>query len=208
MNPGLDGKLPLVAILRGLEPERAVDVAEVLVAAGMDIIEVPLNSPDPFRSIGAIVAAVGDRALIGAGTVLQVDQVDRLADLGAGLVVSPNCSPAVIARTTAHGMVSLPGVLTPTEMFAALEAGATGLKIFPAELVSSAAVKAVKAVLPPAVPVYVVGGITSDNMADYLAAGAAGFGMGGALFKPGKSLAAIASDAQKLVATFKAARAS
>lgn len=205
MGHSLDGRLPLVAILRGLEPERAVAVAEVLVTAGLDIIEVPLNSPDPFRSIGAIVAAVGGRALVGAGTVLQVDQVDRLADLGAGLVVSPNCNAAVINRTAARGMVSLPGVLTPTEMFAALDAGATGLKIFPAELVSPAVVKAVKAVLPPTAPVYVVGGINSQNMATYLAAGAAGFGMGGSLFKPGKSLEAIAADASALVSAYRSA---
>lgn len=205
MGHGLDGRLPLVAILRGLEPERAVAVAEVLVTAGLDIIEVPLNSPDPFRSIGAILAAVGERALVGAGTVLQVDQVDRLADLGAGLVVSPNCSPAVINRTAARGMVSLPGVLTPTEMFAALDAGATGLKIFPAELVSPAVVKAVKAVLPATAPVYVVGGINSENMAAYLAAGAAGFGMGGSLFKPGKTLEAIAADAAALVSAYRGA---
>ena len=205
MGHRLDGRLPLVAILRGLEPERAVAVAEVLVSAGLEIIEVPLNSPEPFRSIGAIVAAVGERALIGAGTVLQVDQVDRLADLGAGLVVSPNCNPAVINRTAARGMVALPGVLTPTEMFAALDAGATGLKIFPAELVSPVVVKAVKAVLPPTVPIYMVGGINSENMATYLAAGAAGFGMGGSLFKPGKPLAAIAADAAALVSAYRGA---
>lgn len=205
MGHRLDGRLPLVAILRGLEPERAVAVAEVLVSAGLEIIEVPLNSPEPFRSIGAIVAAVGERALIGAGTVLQVDQVDRLADLGAGLVVSPNCNLAVINRTAARGMVALPGVLTPTEMFAALDAGATGLKIFPAELVSPVVVKAVKAVLPPTVPIYMVGGINSENMATYLAAGAAGFGMGGSLFKPGKPLAAIAADAAALVSAYRGA---
>jgi 2-dehydro-3-deoxyphosphogalactonate aldolase len=206
MGQGLEGRLPLVAILRGLEPERAVDVANVLLEAGLDIIEVPLNSPDPFRSIAAIVGACGDRGLIGAGTVLTVADVDRLADIGAGLVVSPNCNPSVIARTAAHGLVSLPGVLTPTEMFAAVEAGATGLKIFPAELVGPAAVKAVKAVLPPAVPVYVVGGINAGNMAHYLAAGVAGFGMGGSLFKPGKSLSDIANDAAAIVAAFRAAK--
>lgn len=205
MAQGLDGRLPLVAILRGLEPDRAVAIAEALISAGLDIIEVPLNSPDPFRSIAEIVRACGNRALIGAGTVLDTTQVDRLADIGAGLVVSPNCNPAVIARTAARGMVSLPGVLSPTEMFAALDAGATGLKIFPAELVTPAVVKAVKAVLPPPVPVYVVGGINAGNMAAYLAAGAAGFGMGGSLFKSGKPLEAIAADARALVAAYRAA---
>lgn len=201
----LAGRLPLVAILRGLEPDRAVDVAQVLVDAGFGIIEVPLNSPEPLRSIGAIVDALGDNALIGAGTVLAPAQVDELAAIGAGLVVSPNCDPAVISRTVQHRMVSLPGVLTPSEMFAGLAAGATGLKVFPAELFSPAAARAVRAVLPPTVPVYAVGGIGADNMAAYLEAGLDGFGIGGSLFKPGKSLDDIARDAKRIVAAFKAA---
>jgi 2-dehydro-3-deoxyphosphogalactonate aldolase len=208
MTQTIEGRLPLVAILRGLEPERAVAVGEALVAAGFDIIEVPLNSPDPLASIAALVAALGDRALIGAGTVLAEAEVDALAAIGARLVVSPNANPAVIARTAAHGMVSLPGVLTPTEMFAALEAGASGLKIFPAEMVGPVGVKAVRAVLPRAVPVLAVGGISAANMGDYLAAGADGFGIGGSLFTPGKPIGAIAADARAIVAAFKAARAS
>jgi 2-dehydro-3-deoxyphosphogalactonate aldolase len=207
MNQTIEGRLPLVAILRGLEPERAVQVGEVLVEAGFDIIEVPLNSPDPLVSIAALVEALGSRALIGAGTVLTEAEVDALAAIGAQLVVSPNCNPAVIRAAVAQGMVSLPGVLTPTEMFAALDAGANGLKIFPAEMVGTAGVKAVRAVLPPAVPILAVGGITSANMGDYLAAGAAGFGIGGALFTPGKPLDAIAADARSIVAAFHAARA-
>lgn len=202
----IEGRLPLVAILRGLEPERAVAVGEVLVDAGFDIIEVPLNSPEPLTSIAALVEALGDCALIGAGTVLTEAQVDDLAAIGAQLVVSPNCNPAVIRRTAAHGMVSMPGVVTPTEMFAALEAGATGLKIFPAEMISPAIIKAVRAVLPPQVPVLAVGGINAGNMGEFLAAGAAGFGIGGSLFKPGKLLADIAADAREIVAAFKAAR--
>lgn len=202
----IEGRLPLVAILRGLEPERAVAVGEVLVDAGFDIIEVPLNSPEPLTSIAALVEALGDCALIGAGTVLTEAQVDDLAAIGAQLVVSPNCNPAVIRRTAAHGMVSMPGVVTPTEMFAALEAGATGLKIFPAEMISPAIIKAVRAVLPPQVPVLAVGGINTGNMGEFLAAGAAGFGIGGSLFKPGKLLADIAADAREIVAAFKAAR--
>jgi 2-dehydro-3-deoxyphosphogalactonate aldolase len=205
MTQTIEGRLPLVAILRGLEPVRAVAVGEVLVAAGFDIIEVPLNSPDPLASIAALVAALGDRALIGAGTVLAEAEVDALAAIGARLVVSPNANPAVIARTAAHGMVSLPGVLTPTEMFAALEAGASGLKIFPAEMVGPVGVKAVRAVLPRAVPVLAVGGITAANMGDYLAAGADGFGIGGSLFTPGKPLDAIAADARAIVAAFRTA---
>ena len=202
----IEGRLPLVAILRGLEPERAVAVGEVVVDAGFDIIEVPLNSPEPLTSIAALVEALGDCALIGAGTVLTEAQVDDLAAIGAQLVVSPNCNPAVIRRTAAHGMVSMPGVVTPTEMFAALEAGATGLKIFPAEMVSPAIIRAVRAVLPPQVPVLAVGGINAGNMGEFLAAGAAGFGIGGSLFKPGKPLADIAADAREIVAAFKAAR--
>jgi 2-dehydro-3-deoxyphosphogalactonate aldolase len=206
MTQTIEGRLPLVAILRGLEPKRAVAVGEVLVEAGFDMIEVPLNSPEPLVSIAALVEALGHRALIGAGTVLAEAEVDALAAIGAKLVVSPNCNPAVIRRTSAHGMVSLPGVLTPTEMFAALEAGASGLKLFPAELVGPVGVKAVRTVLPPAVPILAVGGISAANMGDYLAAGAAGFGIGGALFTPGKPLAAIAADARAIVTAFNAAR--
>lgn len=207
MAETIEGRLPLVAILRGLEPERAVAVGDVLVDCGFDIIEVPLNSPEAFVSIRALVDALGSRALIGAGTVLTQAQVDELAAIGAQLVVSPNCNPAVIRRTAALGMVSIPGVITPSEMFAALEAGATGLKIFPAEMVSPAIIRAVRAVLPPQVPVLAVGGIHAGNMGDYLAAGAAGFGIGGSLFTSGKPLADIAADARAIVAAFKAAQA-
>lgn len=207
MTHTIEGRLPLVAILRGLEPERAVAVGEALVEAGFDIIEVPLNSPDPLASIAALVSALGDHALVGAGTVLTEAAVDSLAAIGAGLVVSPNCNPAVIRRTAALGMVSLPGVFTPTEMFAALEAGASGLKLFPAEAASPAVIKAVRAVLSPQVPLLAVGGISAANMGDYLAAGATGFGIGGSLFKPGKPLGEIAEDARAIVAAFRAARA-
>jgi 2-dehydro-3-deoxyphosphogalactonate aldolase len=182
-------------------------VGEALVEAGFDIIEVPLNSPEPLVSIAALVEALGHRALIGAGTVLAEAEVDALTAIGAQLVVSPNCNPAVIRRSVEHGMVSLPGVLTPTEMFAAIEAGASGLKLFPADMAGPAVIKAVRAVLPPAVPILAVGGISAANMPDYLAAGAAGFGIGGALFMPGKPLDAIAADARAIVAAYKAARA-
>lgn len=207
MTQTIEGRLPLVAILRGLEPERAAAVGEVLVECGFDIIEVPLNSPAPLDSIATLVKTLGTRALVGAGTVLTEVQVDHLADVGAGLVVSPNCNPAVIGRTAARGMVSFPGVLTPTEMFAALEAGASGLKVFPAEMVTPAMIRAVRAVLPPQVPVLAVGGISAANMGDYLAAGTTGFGVGGSLFKPGKPLDAIAADARAMVEAFRAARA-
>lgn len=199
--------LPLVAILRGLEVARAAAVAEALVDAGITLIEVPLNSPQPFDSIAAIVAAVGQRALVGAGTVLAVDDVAALAAIGAQLVVSPNCDPAVIAAAVARGMIALPGVFTPTEMFRAIAAGASGLKIFPAELMPPSGVKAVRAVLPAGLPVFMVGGIHAGNMRDYLAAGASGFGIGGSLFRPGKPLADIAADARALVAAWHAATA-
>ncbi len=202
----IEGRLPLVAILRGLEPERAVAVGGVLVEAGFDIIEVPLNSPDPLASIAALVEAFGSRALIGAGTVLTEAEVDALAEVGAGLVVSPNGNPAVIRRTARRGMVSLPGVLTPTEMFAALEAGASGLKIFPAEMIAPPIITAVRAVLPAATPIYAVGGINAANMGGWLAAGVSGFGIGGSLFRPGKPLGDIAADARAIVSAFKAAR--
>lgn len=207
MHQELVKRTPLVAILRGLEPDRSADVGSVLLEAGIDVIEVPLNSPDPFRSIAAMVNRIGERALIGAGTVLRADDVDLLAEIGARLVVSPNCDPAVISRTAQYGMVSFPGVLTPTEMFAAIQAGASALKVFPAELMPPAGVRAVRAVLPPDLLLYVVGGIHAGNMADYLAAGASGFGLGGSLFKPGKPLADIARDATAIVDAFNSARA-
>jgi 2-dehydro-3-deoxyphosphogalactonate aldolase len=200
----LDGHRPLIAILRGLEPARAVDVAHALVDAGISLIEVPLNSPDPLSSIGAIIAAVGDAALVGAGTVLDTGAVRSLAGIGARLVVAPNCNAAVIDAAVASGMIALPGVLTPTEMFAAIAAGAHGLKIFPAELVPPAAVKAVRAVLPPGLPLFMVGGISAANMAAYRAAGATGFGLGSSLFTPGKPLADIAAAAKAVVAAWDA----
>lgn len=199
--------LPLVAILRGLEPERAVAVAQLLIEAGIELIEVPMNSPEPLRSIAAIIEAFDAQAMIGAGTVMSVDTVDDLAQLGASLVVAPNCDDRVIARADTHGMLALPGVMTPTEMFAAIESGAAGLKIFPAELFTPAAVKAVRAVLPPELPVFVVGGVNAGNMADYLKAGATGFGLGSALFKPGKPVEDVAADAREIVAAFRAAQA-
>lgn len=199
--------LPLVAILRGLEPERAVAIAQVLIEAGIELIEVPMNSPEPLRSIAAIIEAFDAQALIGAGTVTSAKTVDDLAQLGASLVVAPNCDDRIIARADALGMLALPGVMTPTEMFAAIESGAAGLKIFPAELFTPAAVKAVRAVLPPELPVFVVGGVNAGNMVDYLKAGATGFGLGSALFKPGKPVEDVAADAREIVAAFRTAQA-
>ncbi|MGI3171049.1 2-dehydro-3-deoxy-6-phosphogalactonate aldolase [Pseudooceanicola sp. C21-150M6] len=194
----------LIAILRGLTPPEAVDIAETLIAAGITRIEVPLNSPDPFDSIERIITACGDRADIGAGTVLDLADVDRLAGLGARLVVSPNCDPEVIRATVAAGLQSWPGVFSPTECFAAIRAGATGLKIFPASLMGPAGVKAIKAVLPPDMPLFAVGGAEPGNFADWHAVGISGFGLGSSLFKPGVTAAQVSAAATQAVTAYDA----
>ena len=205
LNEALD-TCGIIAILRGVTPDEVVSVTQTLFDAGIRIVEVPLNSPDPFASIAKISNAFAGKMVMGAGTVLSVQDVNLLKDHGGQISVSPDCNPEVIARAVAQGMEPLPGVFTPTEAFAAIRAGATHLKLFPAEAASPATIKAWKAVLPKNVKVHAVGGVTPENMSAWLAAGTAGFGIGSALYKPGSSLAKIAESAHSLVSAFHRAR--
>ncbi|NQW12435.1 MAG: 2-dehydro-3-deoxy-6-phosphogalactonate aldolase [Alphaproteobacteria bacterium] len=189
------GRCPLVAILRGVTPDEAVAVGEALVACGIVIVEVPLNSPSPFESIRRLAAALDGRALVGAGTVLDVEAVAAMAAAGGRLVVMPHADGRVVRAAKQAGLLAVPGFATPTEAFAMVEAGADALKLFPAEANPPAVLKAMRAVLPPAMPILPVGGIRPDSMADYLTAGASGFGLGSALYKPGDTPSKIADKA-------------
>lgn len=191
---------PLVAIIRGVEPGEVEAIGDALVAAGIRIIEVPLNSPQPLESIARLARRLSGRALVGAGTVLRAEQVGEVAEAGGGIIVSPNADRDVIRATVAAGLVSSPGYFTPSEAFMALDAGAHALKLFPAEAASPAVVKAQRAVLPPAVPLIVVGGVSPDKMAAYRAAGADGFGLGSGLYKPGMDASEVAARARDFVA--------
>jgi 2-dehydro-3-deoxyphosphogalactonate aldolase len=197
---------PLIAILRGVEPARAVETATAIVAAGIDWIEVPLNSPEPLRSIAAMQEALGDRAHIGAGTVLTPEEVRAVAATGATFVVSPNADVRVIARTKELEMDSYPGVFTPTEAFAALGAGADALKVFPAGMMGTGGLKAIRAVLPRETRVYAVGGVGPADFGAWVAAGADGFGLGSSLFQAGWPVARVADAARESAAAWDAVR--
>ncbi|MEL7345283.1 MAG: 2-dehydro-3-deoxy-6-phosphogalactonate aldolase [Pseudomonadota bacterium] len=193
---------PVIAILRGITPPEAEHVAAALIENGIDRIEVPLNSPEPFDSIGRMAKAFGHEARIGAGTVLMPQDVQRVADVGGKMIVSPNSDAAVIGKTKALGLSSFPGVLTPTECFAALAAGADGLKFFPAFLLGLDGLKAVRAVLPPETDVYMVGGVGSADFGTWVKGGATGFGIGSALYKPGDDAGLVATRAKALAAAW------
>ncbi len=197
------GQCPLVAIIRGVTPGEAVAIGEALVEGGIRIIEVPLNSPEPLASIERLAQRFGEDALIGAGTVLRAEDVARVKAAGGKLVVSPNMNAAVIRATVEAGMVSSPGVFTPTEAFAALENGAHALKLFPAEAASTKVVKAIRAVLPKEVRLIGVGGVDTDTIGGWLDAGADGFGLGSGVYKPGQSPAETLDKARSFVAAVK-----
>ena len=198
-------ELPLVAILRGVTPQRVHGVAEALFAAGFRAIEVPLNSPEPLKSIEALAKHFGDRCLTGAGTLLTTQQADQVANAGGKLMVTPNTNPDVIARGVQQGLTVMPGFYTPSEGFAAITAGAKYLKLFPASSGGIGHLQAMLAVLPKTIPVYAVGGVGAGNMSEWRKAGAAGFGLGSELFKPDFTDEEIATRAQRCVAAFKAA---
>lgn len=192
----------IIAILRGITPDEMIPVCTSLVDAGITLIEVPLNSPEPLRSIGDAAKAFEGRALIGAGTVLAPFEVDEIADAGGKFIVSPDTNPAVISRTVERELDSYPGVFTPSDAFTAIRSGATGLKFFPAEVLGPKGIKAMKAVLPPSIPLYAVGGANPDNFSEYFAAGCAGFGLGTYIFKPGMTAAEVAQRAATAVAAY------
>jgi len=192
-------KRPLVAILRGVKPEEAAGIVDGLVENGMTAIEIPLNSPDPFRSIEIAVKKSPAGILVGAGTVLTVEAVDRLHDVGGRLMVSPNIDVDVLARARAHGMITMPGVFTPTEALLAAKAGASSLKFFPASVLGAAGITAIRAVLPSGLMIAAVGGVSDKNFADYVKAGVVAFGLGSSLYKPGMTAAEVAARAKATI---------
>jgi 2-dehydro-3-deoxyphosphogalactonate aldolase len=194
---------PLVAILRGVRPDEVEPIGDALVAAGFTLIEVPMNSPEPLDSIGRLARRFAGRALVGAGTVLTTEQVAQVQDVGGQLIISPNSDLAVIAATAKADMISMPGYFTPSEGFAAVQAGATALKLFPAEAATPAVLKAQRAVFPKDLPVLVVGGITPGNMGPWRQAGANGFGLGSALYKPGATAQQVGDAAHAFISGWK-----
>ncbi|WP_054178094.1 2-dehydro-3-deoxy-6-phosphogalactonate aldolase [Trabulsiella odontotermitis] len=198
-------KLPLIAILRGITPDEALAHVGAVIDAGFDAVEIPLNSPQWEKSIPAVVAAFGDKALIGAGTVLKPEQVDVLAEMGCKLIVTPNIQPEVIRRAVAHGITVCPGCATATEAFDALDAGAQSLKIFPSSAFGPAYIKALKAVLPQDVPVFAVGGVTPENLGEWIQAGCAGAGLGSDLYRAGQSVERTAQQAAAFVQAYREA---
>ena len=205
MTDAFHGYRPLIAILRGIEPRDAAEVLEALIAAGIGLVEVPLNSPEPLESIRIMAEAAKERAWIGAGTVLKVAQVKAVEAAGGGFIVSPNVEPEVIHKTKAARLGSFPGVFTATEALAAITAGADGLKFFPASLLGPDGIKAIGVILPKAIPLLAVGGVDAGNLAAYRKAGVAGFGLGSNLYKPGMSAAEVGKRAAAMVAAFDAA---
>ncbi|KQM22362.1 2-dehydro-3-deoxy-6-phosphogalactonate aldolase [Sphingomonas sp. Leaf24] len=197
-------RCPLVAILRGVQPHEVEAIGDALIDAGFAIVEVPLNSPDPYESITRLSKKLDGYAAVGAGTVLSVEQVDRVEAAGGTLIISPNANPAVISAAAERGLVAMPGIATPTEAFAALEAGAAALKLFPAEAASPAAMKAMRAVLPRDVRMLPVGGIVPSVLADWHKAGAAGYGLGSALYVPGMDAETVGERARAFVAAWNA----
>lgn len=198
-------KRGLVAILRGVKPDEIDGIADSLAEAGFEAIEIPLNSPDPFRSIAAAAKRLGERCLIGAGTVLSPENVDRLADAGGRLLVSPNVDVDVLARAHAHGMVTMPGVFSPTEALTAVHAGASALKFFPAGVLGPSGVSAIRAVLPADTVVGVVGGVSDKSFQDYAPVGVSAFGLGSSLYKPGDRAASVRAKAETAIAAYDAA---
>ena len=197
-------KCPLIAILRGVKPDEVEAIGEALVEAGFTILEVPMNSPDPLDSIARLARRLEGRAVVGAGTVLRVEDVEAVGAAGGTLIIAPNANVRVIAAAADKGYVALPDIATPTEAFAALDAGAAALKLFPAEAASPAVLKAMRAILPKDTRVLPVGGIAPELMADWRKAGAAGFGLGSALFAPGMSAADVGARAKAFIETWNA----
>lgn len=192
----------IIAILRGISPEEAVAVCGTLIDAGITKIEVPLNSPEPLISIASMAREFGSNAMIGAGTVLCEQDVSRVHDAGGKMIISPNCNTGVIAHTKSIGLLSYPGVLTPTECFSALRFGADGLKIFPSFLLGTDGLRAIRAVLPPEVKIFAVGGVGPADFRDWISAGATGFGIGTRIFRPGLSVAEVRKRASDIVAAY------